>query len=84
MADHAQMRFRPLLLISRTRMILAWVFGPLLWAGALASVAWLVGRSNAIELGLAIAAASFVLGAIVVSLLRHDRIHEARRYARDH
>jgi hypothetical protein len=84
MADHAQTRFRPLRLISRTRMTLTWIFGPLLWALALASVAWITDRSNAIELGLAIAAGSFLLGLIGLSLRRHGRVREERRYAQSH
>jgi len=84
MADDAQTRFRPLRLISRTKMVIAWIVGPLLWTFALASVAWLVNRANAIELGLLIAAASFTVGVVMLSLLRSDRLREERRYARHH
>jgi hypothetical protein len=84
MADDTQTRFRPLRIISRLKMTLAWIAGPFLWTGALASVAWLVDRSNAIEFGLAIAAGSFVLGLLVLTLQRQVRLREERRYARRH
>ena len=63
-------------------MALTWIVGPLLWVAALATVSWLVDRSNAIEIGLAIAAGSFALGLLVLSLQRHARLREERRYAR--
>ena len=84
MARSVQTQFRPLRLVSHTKMVVAWIVGPLLWVLALASVAWLVDRSNAIELGLAIASGSFLLGLVVLSLLRHGRLREDRRYARHH
>ena len=42
---------------------------------------WLLDRTNAIELGLLITAASFVFAAVVLSLLRLGRRREERRYA---
>ena len=82
MADRARTQFRPMRLISRTKMVLTWIIGPLLWVAALGTVAWLVGRSNAIEIGLAIAAGSFALGILLLSLQRRTRLHEERLYAR--
>ena len=82
MADDARTQFRPLRIVSRTRMAITWIVGPLLWAVALASVAWISDRSDAIGLGLAIAAGSFVLGVLMLSLRRHGRLREERRYAR--
>ena len=83
-ARPVQTRFRPLRLISRTKMVLAWIVGPLLWVTALATVSWLVDRSSAIEIGLAIAAGSFGLGLLLLSLQRHARLREERRYAGRH
>lgn len=81
-AKPQEARFHPMRLISRTKMVLTWVIGPLLWVAALATVSWLVDRSNAIEAGLAIAAASFGLGLVALSMQRHARLREERRYAR--
>ncbi len=55
--------------------------GPILWVAALVLGAWLLDRTNAIELGLLIAGASFVFAAVVLTLLRLGRGREERRYA---
>ena len=73
--------FRPLRPESRPKLIAAVVFGPILWVAALLFASWLLDRSNAIELGLLITAASFVFAAVVLSLLRLGRRREERRYA---
>jgi hypothetical protein len=73
--------FRPLRPASRPRLIAAFVLGPLVWALALAIGAWLIEYTDAIELGLLVALASFVISAIVLSLLRLGRLREERRYA---
>ena len=75
-------RFQPLRPVSARRMLAAFLVAPLLWVAALASVSWLVDRSDAIELGLLIAAASFLLGLAALSLLRAARRREERRYVR--
>jgi len=62
-------------------MIAALVFGPILWLGAMLLTAWLLDRTNAIELGLLITAACFVFAAVVLSVLRLGRRREERRYA---
>jgi hypothetical protein len=74
-------RFRPLRPASRPKLIAAFVLGPILWVAALMVVAWLVDRTDAIELGLLVTAASFVFAAVVLSLLRVGRRREERHYA---
>ena len=73
--------FRPLRPASGPKLIAALVFGPILWVVALLLASWLLDRTDAIELGLLIAAASFVFAAVVLSLLRLGRRREERRYA---
>jgi hypothetical protein len=73
--------FRPLRSASRARLIAAIVLGPLAWALALAIGAWLIDYTDAIEVGLLVALVSFVISAIVLSLLRLARLREERRYA---
>jgi hypothetical protein len=73
--------FRPLRPASGPRLIAAFVCGPILWVAALLLASWLLDRTNAIELGLLLTAASFVVAAVVLSLLRLGRRREERRYA---
>jgi hypothetical protein len=73
--------FRPLRPASRPKRIVAIVLGPILWVVALVLVSVLLDRTNAIELGLLITAASFFVAAVVLSLLRLGRRREERRYA---
>jgi hypothetical protein len=74
-------RFRPLRPASRARLIAAIVLGPVLWAVALAVVAWFIEYTDAIGIGLLVMLASFVISAIVLSVLRRVRLREERRYA---
>jgi hypothetical protein len=74
-------RFRPLRRASRPRLIAAIVLGPVAWAVSLAIAAWLIERTDAIETGLLVTVGSFVVSAIVLSLLRLGRLREERRYA---
>lgn len=73
--------FRPLRPVSRARLILAIILGPVLWAVALAYIAVIVKYTDAIALGLIVAGASFVISAIVLILIRQGRVREERRYA---
>ena len=73
--------FRPLRPASRPKLIAALVLGPILWLVALVVASWLLGHTDAIELGLLVTAASIVLAAVVLSLLRVGRRREERRYA---
>ncbi len=61
-------------------MIAAIVLGPVLWLVSLVVVAWLLERTDLIELGLAITAGSFVFAATVLGVLRLGRKREERRY----
>lgn len=74
-------QFRPLRPASRPRLIAAIIFGPVLWAVGLAFVAVIIEYTDAIALCLVVAAASFVISVIVLSLLRQGRLREERRYA---
>ena len=74
-------RFRPLRPVSRPRLIAAILLGPVLWAVALAFIARIVEYTDAILLGLIVAAASFVVSIVVLSLLRQGRLREERRFA---
>jgi zinc transporter ZupT len=73
--------FTPLRPASRRRMLVRAVVGPVLWIVALLVATALVARTDAIEFGLAVAAGSFLLAALVLSLLRAGRGREERRYA---
>ena len=61
--------------------IAALVLGPILWLVALIVAAWLFKYSWAIQLGLAVAAASFLLALLVLALLRRGRRRQEMRYA---
>jgi hypothetical protein len=79
-SDRSEERFRPLRPASTARLVLAFVFGPLLWLLALAVASWLIERTDAIEIGLALALGSVVLAFCVLGLLRLGRQREERRY----
>ena len=74
-------RFWPLRPASRPRLIAAIILGPVLWAVALFVVAKIIEYTDAIQVGLLVALASFVISAIVLGLLRQGRLREERRYA---
>ena len=74
-------RFRPLRPASRPTVIATIVVGPVMWLVAGGVAAYLIERTDAIELGLLVAFASFVVAAIVLGLLAHGRRREERRYA---
>ena len=61
------------------RMIVRAIAGPLLWLIALGIVLITLNRTQAIELGVLIAAASFALSTIVLLVLRALRLHQERR-----
>jgi hypothetical protein len=61
------------------RMIVRAIAGPLLWLIALAIVLITLDRTQAIEFGVLIAAASFALSTIVLLVLRALRLHQERR-----
>jgi hypothetical protein len=74
-------RFRPLRPASRPSLITAIILGPVVWAIGLAILAAIIEYTDAIALGLLVAAASFVISVILLSLVRQGRLREERRYA---
>ena len=74
------MHFEPLRPATRRRLVIGIVFGPLLWLVAFVVAASLFASTFLIELALVITAASFVIAAVVLALLRAGREREARRY----
>ena len=80
MSDGFDAALRPLRPASGPKLIAALVLGPILWLVALMVASWLLDRTDAIELGLLLAAASFVFAAVVL-VLRLGRRREERRYA---
>jgi hypothetical protein len=52
----------------------------LLWFGAFAGAAYVLGESDAIEYGLLIAGGAFVVSLVVLVLLRAARRREERRH----
>ena len=74
-------RFEPLRPMSRGRLIVALVIGPVLWLVALVVAAWLFDYSSAIALGLLVTVASFLVSLVVLALLHAGRRRQERRYA---
>ena len=60
-------------------MIVRAIAGPLVWLIALVIAGITLGRTQAIELGVLIAAASLGLWTIVLLVLRALRLHQERR-----
>jgi divalent metal cation (Fe/Co/Zn/Cd) transporter len=73
-------RFEPLRPVSRGRLILRLVYGPVLWLAAFTVVAWLFVSSRVIQAGLLVTVASFLIGLLVLAILRMGRRREERRY----
>ena len=73
--------FVPLRPASRKRLLVGVVLGPFLWLVGLITVAWVLHKSSAIEIGLLIALISAVLSTIILVLLREGRIRQEKRYA---
>jgi hypothetical protein len=68
--DGLPAEFTPIVRPDRTRRILLFVVGPLLWLAALVLVGVVVRRSNVVELGLLITLIAFVCS-LLLSLLAH-------------
>ena len=79
--EEGRKRFRPLRPASGTRLAAAIVLGPVAWVLLFLVTSWVVDYTEAIALGLLIAAISFMAGVIALSLLRWERHREERRYA---
>jgi hypothetical protein len=79
--DHPSAYFEPLRPASRGRLVLALILGPVLWLGALIVVAATLRYTWAIEIGLLVTLATFVLSLIALSFLRWGRLRQEGRYA---
>jgi hypothetical protein len=75
--------FEPLRPARGTKLVLAAVIGPIAWVIAWLVAAWLIERSNAIELGLLLTICSFVLAVPILGLLAWGRDREERRFERE-
>jgi|1185.fasta_scaffold1718961_2 hypothetical protein len=76
--DRPTAEFVPLVLPGKPRRYLLLAGGPLLWVLASVTVAILLERSNLIEAGLLIAAASFALAFAVLGFTHVRRLREER------
>lgn len=65
---------------SLPRLILAGIFGPLLWVLCVAFAVFIVEPTDEVLFGALVAVIAFLLAAIVLLALRRGRIHEEREY----
>jgi membrane protein implicated in regulation of membrane protease activity len=72
--------FEPLRPASSGRLLAAILLGPVLWLVALVVAAWLVARTWAIELGLVVTLASFLVSLVVLAAIRAGRRRQEKRY----
>jgi hypothetical protein len=71
-------RFRPMRPASAPRLILAAIFGPLVWVVCVLFAVLLVRPTDEVLIGTVVAAVAFLLAAAVLLALRRGRIHEER------
>jgi membrane protein DedA with SNARE-associated domain len=74
-------RFSPLRRASRSTVVLVYIFGPLLWVAALILTGYLVQAQDAIEIGLLVAAAAFVVAIVLLLPQRMLRVRRERENA---
>ena len=74
-------RFRPMRTASGLRLIAAIVLGPFLWLVGLVTVAVVVQKLDAVELGMLIALGSVLVALPILIVVRLARRREERRYA---
>jgi hypothetical protein len=79
-SEPPSVRFEPLRPVSRARLILRLIYGPVLWLAAFIVVALLFVNTWIIHVGLLVTAASFLIGLLVLAVLRTGRRREERRY----
>jgi hypothetical protein len=79
-SEPPSVRFEPLRPVSRARLILRLVYGPVLWLVAFAIAALLFLSGWVIQVALVVTAASFLVGLVVLAVLRMGRQREAGRY----
>lgn len=72
-------RFEPLRPEDRWKVAVGAIVGPVLWIGAFLVAAWLVAVTDAIELGMLVTLAAFVLSLLLLTALRIGRGREERR-----
>jgi hypothetical protein len=75
-------RFTPLQTATRSRRVLVFVLGPLLWCAALVFVSVIVNRTRAIEVGLLVTLVAFVLSFCVSIVARRRRLAEEQEAQR--
>lgn len=80
--EHADEHFRPLRPAKGVRLVTAIVLGPLVWVIAFIATSAIFEQTDAIEIGLLVAMCSFVVGFVVLIVLRWGRDRERRRYER--
>jgi hypothetical protein len=73
-------RFQPLRPARSWRLLLAGIFGPLVWVACILFAILLVKPMDEVLLGALITIASLVFAAIVLLMLRRGRIHEERDF----
>lgn len=73
-------RFQPLRPVSRARFVLRLIYGPILWLVALSVAGFVFVNSWVIQVGLLVTVASFLVGLLVLAILRTGRRREERRY----
>jgi membrane protein implicated in regulation of membrane protease activity len=75
--------FEPLHRGRRAKLVLAFLFGPVLWFGALIVALFLIKHTNAIEIGLLISFGMFVVSSVVlIAIYAGRRRQEARERRR--
>lgn len=79
-AERGAIRFEPIRPATPGRLVAGALLGSLLWLLALAVAAVLLHLTSAIELGLAVAGASFLISMVLLGLLLASRRRRERRY----
>jgi hypothetical protein len=74
--------FRPLRPASGWRLLAAVVIGPFAWLVAFLVVSWLVDETRTVQIGLLAALVSFLIGLVVLLVLRAGRNRERHRHER--
>jgi hypothetical protein len=77
----APRRFSPLRRVSRSTAVVVYILGPLLWVAALIATSYLVEAQDAIEIGLLVAAAAFVVAVVLLLPQRALRVRRERENA---
>jgi hypothetical protein len=78
LAAELEARFRPLRPASTPRLVLAAIFGPVVWAICILLAVLLVEPTREVVLGGLIAGVCFVAAGFVLSVLRWGRLREQR------